>query len=124
MSKYDKKYDAFQLFEQILEQEETDSSFLAEAQEPSARSENSADNPDLSDDDIYYEIEYDSVSMPGVGKFVKKSKKAESAAKEVQREVTYQAEPLVLESQETKLPPRDEVREQFNRMREIGRAHV
>lgn len=122
MSKYDKKYDAFRLFEQILEQEETDSSFLAEEQEPSARSENSADNPDLSDDDIYYEIEYDSVSMPGVGKFVKKSKKAEFAAKEMQREVTYQAEPLVLESQETKLPPRDEVREQFNRMRDIARG--
>lgn len=107
MSKYDKKYDAFQLFEQILEQEETDSSFLAEEQEPSARSENSARNPDSLDDDIYYEIEYDSVSMPGVGKFVKKSKKAE---------------PFVLEAQKTELPPRDAVREQFNRMRDIARG--
>lgn len=137
MSKYDKKYDAFQLFEQILEQEEADSSYLPEENSYSEQLENSADDPNLSDDDIYYEIEYDSVSMPGVGKFVKKSKKAESTAKEAQREVAYQAEPLVLESQKeltyqaesfvlesqkTELPARDEVREQFNRMRDIARS--
>lgn len=48
------------------------------------------------DEGMYYEIEYDSTPMPGVGKFVLKNQKIEASEK-------------------------DEVRELFNRMRDIAR---
>ena len=46
----------------------------------------------------FYEIEYDACPLPGVGKFVLKSQKVEA-------------------------PPRDEVREKFNQMRDIARKN-
>lgn len=46
---------------------------------------------------MYYEIEYDACPLPGVGKFVLKPQKVEA-------------------------PPRDEIRELFDRMREIART--
>lgn len=96
MGKYDKKYDAFQLFEQILEQEEANPSYPPEGIIPSEQPENTSGNKALSEEGIYYEIEYDSVPMPGVGKFVQKSQKIES-------------------------PVRDEIREKFEQMRDIAR---
>ena len=49
-------------------------------------------------DGMYYEIEYDATPMPGVGKFVLKTEKLET-------------------------PERDEVRERFDRMRDIARRN-
>ena len=49
-------------------------------------------------DDLYYEIEYDTTPMPGVGKYV-------------------------LKSQTLQTPERDEIRELFDRMREIARRN-
>jgi len=49
-------------------------------------------------EDTFYEIEYDSCPMPGVGKFVLKSRKIEE-------------------------PERDEIRERFNQMRNIAREN-
>ena len=49
-------------------------------------------------DDLYYEIEYDATPMPGVGKYV-------------------------LKSQPLQTPERDEIRELFDRMREIARRN-
>lgn len=49
-------------------------------------------------DDLYYEIEYDATPMPGVGKYV-------------------------LKTQTLQTPERDEVRELFDRMREIARRN-
>lgn len=54
------------------------------------------DNKYASDAGMYYEIEYDSTPMPGVGKFVLKTQKIEE-------------------------PEKDEVRELFNQMRDIAR---
>lgn len=48
------------------------------------------------DEDLFYEIEYDSGPFPGVGRFVQKSRKIDP-------------------------PVRDEIREQFSRMRDIAR---
>ena len=55
-----------------------------------------ADNKHALDEGMYYEIEYDSTPMPGVGKFVLKTQKIAE-------------------------PEKDEVRELFNRMRDIAR---
>lgn len=87
MSKYDKEYEAFQIFEQIQETEDRSASPL-----PRKRSEDVSANADP-----YYEIEYDSCPMPGVGKFVARSRKIE-------------------------MPEKDEVRILFDQMREIARA--
>ncbi len=135
MGKYDKDYDAFQIFEQIQGQEET----VAAQPLPLPR-QNSRPNPrpnpqpnpqpnprpspqphlqplplepvrpseaaastqpprqTVREEAPYYEIEYDSCPMPGVGRFVLKSAKIEEPPQE-----------------------RDEVREVFNRMRDIAR---
>lgn len=58
------------------------------------------DNLASSSDEMYYEIEYHSYPIPGVGKFVKKSK-----------------------LQKIKEPEHDPIRELFGRMRDIARAH-
>lgn len=50
------------------------------------------------EDEVFYEIEYDSCSIPGVGKFVPRAQKIEA-------------------------PKRDEKRELFGKMRDIARAH-
>lgn len=88
MGKYDKEYEAFQIFEQIQETEERIAPPLTQkkAEEASANA------------DPYYEIEYDSCPMPGVGKFVLKPGKIEA-------------------------PEKDEVRVLFDQMREIAREN-
>lgn len=79
MSKYDKEYDAFKIFEEIQTSKEEEAALTSSQAE-----------------DMYYEIEYDSCPMPGVGRFVLKSQKIEA-------------------------PARDEIRDIFNQMRDIGR---
>ena len=88
MGKYDKEYEAFRLFEQIQEQ--------TVQEEPSMEESNVAQKQ--TEETPYYEIEYDSCPMPGVGKFVLKSAKIQSPPREA-----------------------DPVRERFNQMRDIAR---
>lgn len=137
MSEYDKKYDPFKIFEDIVSEEEVkaaqkyaervarEASEIAEKQAKAVREyaeraakkaseiaekqvkaaqeyaervtkRRQADIPHSTD--MYYEIEYDSCPMPGVGKFVLKPQKIQEA------EI-------------------DEVRELFNRMRDIAREN-
>ena len=116
MGKYDRDYEAFQLFEQIQEQtgqgQSSDEADVSDAEDshsaqklPEAlpRSGQSRPlppdrGPAAGEDTPYYEIEYDSCPMPGVGKFV-------------------------LKSAEIRMPPRepDPLRERFNQMRDIAR---
>lgn len=49
-----------------------------------------ADHVSSPNDDLYYEIEYDSSPFPGVGKFVLKSQKIEPPGKDPVREIFYQ----------------------------------
>jgi len=72
MGKYDREYEAFQIFQQVRQEKEAEVPF--------------------------YEIEYDSCPLPGVGKFVLKSQKVDA-------------------------PVKDEIREKFNRMRDIARKN-
>ncbi|MCI9219813.1 MAG: hypothetical protein HFH94_08770 [Lachnospiraceae bacterium] len=88
MGKYDKEYEAFRLFEQIQEQ--------TVREEPSMEESNVAQKQ--TEETPYYEIEYDSCPMPGVGKFVLKSAKIQPPPREA-----------------------DPVRERFNQMRDIAR---
>lgn len=76
----DKRYEAFRIFEHIYDSEENPAASL----------------PGDKNGDMYYEIEYDSCPMPGVGKFVLKPSKVEA-------------------------PQRDEIRETFNQMRNVSR---
>ncbi|MGF7145921.1 hypothetical protein HNQ56_004369 [Anaerotaenia torta] len=68
------------------------------------------------DEGLFYEIEYDSGPMPGVGKFVLKPQKKEEPQKI--EEFRRAAEPQKIEE-----PKKDEKRELFNQMREIARAY-
>lgn len=97
MSRFDKKYDAFQIFEELLNPSEAKPAFLPERDLTDA-SQQKAGGTALSDSGIYYEIEYDSCPMPGVGRFVQKSQKIEA-------------------------PVRDEVRDIFDQMRDIAREY-
>lgn len=97
MSRFDKKYDAFQIFEELLNPSEAKPAFLPEKDVTNTFRPKTSDTA-LSDSGIYYEIEYDSCPMPGVGKFVQKSQKVEA-------------------------PVRDEVREIFDQMRDIAREY-
>lgn len=97
MSRYDKKYDAFQIFEELLNPSERQPAFLPEKNVTDV-SQQETSGAALSDTGIYYEIEYDSCPMPGVGKFVQKSRKIDA-------------------------PVRDEVREIFDQMRDIARDY-
>ena len=83
MGEYDKSYDAFKLPPRQSGERAGVSSFK-QKQKVSL------------DEGMYYEIEYDSTPMPGVGKFVLKTQKIEE-------------------------PEKDEVRELFNQMRDIAR---
>ena len=96
MSKYDKKYDAVKLFNELQEDEGTSSSLQSEEIVSSVPQRKNADDI-LANDRIYYEIEYDSSPMPGVERFVK-SQKIEATLK-------------------------DEIREIFERMRDIAREN-
>ena len=97
MNKYDKEYDAFQIFEQIRTQEET-------VQQPAP----SPGRDRISwKEDPFYEIEYDADGgwSGGAG-----NQGNGSAGQE-----------YVVAPDQIDMPPRDEVRELFNRMRDIAR---
>jgi len=103
MNKYDKEYDAFDIFEEIRE-EGVGAHEKAEPIPPrKVESYSEKLNTGLKkeftsgDSSMYYEIEYDACPLPGVGKFVLKPQKVEA-------------------------PVRDEIRELFDRMREIART--
>ncbi len=87
MNQYNKKYNAFQ-----IPQHPEDSGGL----KPSDAEISPHPPLDMSSSESYYEIEYDSCPMPGVGKFVLKSQKIEP-------------------------PEKDEIRELFQQMRDIAR---
>lgn len=91
MGKFDREYDAFQIFEQIQGQP---------AEEVPQVLPQSKRNPTFVEETPYYEIEYDSCPMPGVGKFVLKSDKIPAPSREP-----------------------DPVREQFNQMRDMAREN-
>lgn len=97
MSKYDKKYDAFKLFENLQNKDNPQYSFQP-GMLPSSSSQRNSSEPASLDEGMYYEIEYDACPMPGVGKFVLKPQKIEA-------------------------PARDEVRDIFNQMRDIARKY-
>lgn len=85
----DKKYESFKIPKHSKKEE--NGSFYSPSQV-----NNTAEN--LMQDDIFYEIEYDSCPLPGVGKYVMRSAKIEP-------------------------PPKDEIREKFNQMRDIARSN-
>lgn len=72
--------------------------FAEEEQSARSRQEGRGSMSAPLDDGQFYEIEYDSAPFPGVGKFVLKSSKIQT-------------------------PPRDEIREKFDRMRDIAREN-
>lgn len=120
MGKDDKEYDAFQIFEQIQGQEET----VAGQKVPRPLSPRPVQPPKpvspvrplrqvFREEAPYYEIEYDSCPMPGVGKFVLKTGQGYSMEERHSR----------VESAKIEAPQqeRDPVRELFNQMRDIAR---
>ena len=82
----DKKYEAFKIPERSRSEDNKGTYSFEQKRCPSAPSKQG---------DIFYEIEYDTCPLPGVGKFVLKSQKVEE-------------------------PVRDEIRELFYRMRDIA----
>lgn len=97
MGKYDRLYDAFKLPPKQSEDRKVISS-SKHAQNGSLSYRKDDNNGMSLDEGMYYEIEYDSTPMPGVGKFV-------------------------LRTQKIAEPEKDEVRVLFNRMRDIARDH-
>ena len=77
MSKYDKKYDAFHLFMEILG--------LGESSERKGSGEKAREASGK--EDVFYEIEYDSSPFPGVGKYVMKSQKIEEPQRDEIRDL-------------------------------------
>lgn len=98
MSRFDdKKYDAFRIFEEMLESTE------APAKEQNSRLDENRTSPrETKTEDVFYEIEYDSSPFPGVGKYVLKSQKIEPPVRQI---------------------PKDPIRELFGQMREIARRN-
>ncbi|MCI9143497.1 MAG: hypothetical protein HFH87_12935, partial [Lachnospiraceae bacterium] len=96
-NRYDKEYEAFRLFEQIQDEGE-------EIPQPAVH----VDTPDetILREDIYCEIEYDSIPLQG-----------ESVGGRTS------ASYLIPEPERMEERPKDEVRELFNRMRDIGREN-
>ena len=144
MSDYDREYEAFRIFEQISQQDASGQEGLSEKIKPRevpgegmSLSENAREgtrrsfrpdgpsrpeDPDGSSRDTirfveeapYYEIEYDSCPMPGVGRFVRRQADARSG----NAGLKSGAGALKIEA-----PVRDEVRERFNQMRDIARKN-
>ena len=92
MGKYDKEYEAFQIFEQI-QGDAVEEAELEPEEKPQQGRTSAKETP-------YYEIEYDSCPMPGVGKFVLKSDKISASSREL-----------------------DPVRQLFNQMRDMAREN-
>lgn len=113
-NKYDKEYDAFQIFEHIQFHEEAEMRKSpedgTENEEPEAYSGGSVRRAGgsaiMPAEDSYYEIEYDSCPLP-----------AEDREKGLYGEF-FTKPPDIIQQ-----PPRDEIRELFNRMRDIAREN-
>lgn len=95
MGEYDKSYSAFKLPPRKAEGSKIQSS-LPQRRAGTSLPQRSGSQDISLKEETYYEIEYDATPMPGVGKFVLKTQKIEE-------------------------PERDEVRELFDRMRDIAR---
>ncbi len=91
----DKKYESFKIPDRHQVQKDGLIPSSTEV-EPSA--------PVLQKEDLFYEIDYDSYPIPGVGKYVLKQRVAEAPEK-------------------IEVPEKDEIRELFHQMRDIERAH-
>lgn len=127
MEKYDKEYDAFQIFEQIQGQEET----VAGQKVPRPLAPKPVQPPKpvspvrpvrqiFREEAPYYEIEYDSCPMPGVGKFVLRTGEGHPMEEGISMEEGHSR----VESAKIEAPQqqeRDPVRELFNQMRDIAR---
>ena len=97
MGKYDKTYEGFKLPPRASNNKNIPSSNRSKYT-GSPLPQRGAGNKSSLDEGMYYEIEYDSTPMPGVGKFVLKTQKIEA-------------------------PEKDEIRELFDRMRDIARSN-
>lgn len=114
VNQYDKEYDAFQIFEYIQSREERKGAASPEDGEgdtdPAAHMEGSSRRANGSAvwpaEDPYYEIEYD--SCPGPGE---------------EKESGFCGELFTKQPDKIEPPPRDEIRELFNRMRDIAREN-
>lgn len=104
VNKFDKEYEAFQIFEHIQLQEEEKAQKLPEDGAGDADSAARKESP--RSEDPYYEIEYDSSPLPGG-----------------HRDTGASAELFVKPPDKIEPPPRDEIRELFNRMRDIAREN-
>lgn len=92
----DKKYEAFKIPDRSEYTEERSMSFSGQMQPGNSRSKyGQLQRAQANQEDVFYEIEYDSCPMPGVGRFVLKSQKVEQ-------------------------PKQDEIRNLFYRMRDIA----
>lgn len=96
-NRYDKEYEAFRLFEQIQDEKEESLQPAVDVDMP--------DDTNLSED-IYCEIEYDSIPVRG----------GDACG---QSSASY----LILKPEQRREQPKDEVRELFHRMRDIAREH-
>lgn len=152
MSDYDREYEAFQIFEQVREGENSpgeadscrregssekirprESSWGRAAGYRSAFGESSgqgkADGKEpfssagFADEAPYYEIEYDSCPLPGVGRFVKRKGIPAGAPAPEQKTGSESILPVFAKSQRVEAPVRDPVREQFGQMRDIARRN-
>ena len=91
-----KKYEAFKIPDRPEYTEERSVPSSGQMQSGNSQSKyGQLQRAQAKQEDIFYEIEYDSCPMPGVGRFVRKSQKVEE-------------------------PVRDEIRELFHRMRDIA----
>lgn len=94
--------------------------------QPSAAFETKPVGRTIHEEAPYYEIEYDSCPMPGVGRFVLKSARTETPPREPaipSRKFNMPSSGFDMQPQELGAQPRerDEVREVFNQMRDIAR---
>ena len=96
MGRDDREFEAFQLFEEI--------------QKDSVEEGDSTGEEPVMEEAPYYEIEYDSCPLPGVGKFVLRTDRSRES----------QGEEIYPGAQETARES-DPVRERFNQMRDIAR---
>lgn len=102
MNSHDREYEDFEIFEQILFPDKAQPAPPGEAVPAPDQCQNPLPPqkpqpaPQNQQEDLFYEIEYDSCPMPGVGRFVLKSNPIDA-------------------------PKRDEIRDIFDQMRDIAR---
>ena len=96
MGKYDKKYEAFKLYENLQSEKEKTPAFRSESTVLSTTWGDNREEGSLQDG-MYYEIEYDASPIPGVGKYVLKSQKVEPPVKDETREIFGQMRDIARE---------------------------